>query len=96
MPPLKIFLVYLTIYPLLLCLCLKLFSVRFRIWEPFVANIACVLCVLVIPGPIGGWITLPIMLFTMRYLNDETLKNLFYPIAISRLLLIPVLLAIGR
>jgi hypothetical protein len=88
MPSLKIVLAYLAIYPLLLCLCLKLFGVCFGIREPFAANVVCVLCVLIVPAPIDSWLTRPATLLAMRFLNDASLKNLFYPIAVSRLALV--------
>lgn len=94
MDPIKIGLIYTVAGSAILCLTLKIFKVEFKIWEPVLASIIAGLCASLIPNYGAGFISLVALLVTMKLINGDTWENLIYPVFITRLSLVPVLMLV--
>jgi hypothetical protein len=91
----RIALVYFVAGSVFLCITLTLFKIEYKLWQPVVASLAAGLCAY-IPNNGSGPISLIVLLAVLRFATGDTWQNLFYPVAIARLALVPALLFVGR
>jgi hypothetical protein len=95
MPSIQVALVYAIAGSGILCIALKHFKVEYKIWHAIAASLAAGLCALVLPKGLAGPVSLIAMFGTSRLTTGESWGELIYPVFITRLALVPVLLAVG-
>ena len=95
MPSVKVALVYAIAGSGILCIALKLFKVDYKIWQAIAASALAGLCALFLPVGLGGPVSLIAILTTPRMTTGESWGELVYPVFITRLALVPVLLVVG-
>lgn len=79
----------------MLIISLKIFKVEFRSWQPVVASILAGLSAAFIPNNGAGLVSLAVLWAVMRWSSGNTWEDLFLPIAVTRLSLVPVLILVG-
>jgi len=95
MPLIKVALVYAIAGSGILCIALKLFKVEYKIWQAVAASLLAGLCALFLPKGLAGPVSLVAILGTLRLTTGESWGELAYPVFITRLALVPILLVVG-
>ena len=92
----KIALIYTIAGSGLLYACLKLFRIDFKAWQPIATCVIAALCILILPSPYGEIASLSVSLIALKLLTGEEWQEIIYPLIISRLALVPVMIAINH
>jgi hypothetical protein len=92
MPSIQVALVYAIAGSGFLCIALKLFKVEFQVWQAIAASLLAGLCALFLPQELAGPASLVAILGTLRLTTGESWGELLYPVFITRLALVPVLM----
>ena len=95
MPTIQVALVYAIAGSGILCIALKLFKVGYKIWNAVAASLLAGLCALVLPKGLAGPASLVAILVTLQLTTGESWGELIYPVFVTRLALVPVLMAFG-
>ena|SRR5580692_8116992 len=95
MPSIQVALVYAVAGSGILCIALKLFKVGYKIWNAVAASLLAGLCALVLPKGLAGPASLVAILVTLQLTTGESWGELIYPVFVTRLALVPVLMAFG-
>ena len=95
MDPIKIGLIYAVAGSLILSVALKIFKVEFKIWQAVLASCIAGLCAAFIPNNGAGPISFVALLATLKFTGDNTLEDLFFPVILTRICLVPVLMQFG-
>jgi hypothetical protein len=95
MPSIQVALVYAVAGSGILCIALKLFKVEYKIWNAVAASLLAGLCALVLPKGLAGPASLVAILVTLQLTTGESWGELIYPVFVTRLALVPVLMAFG-
>ncbi len=90
MTPLEIGIMYTVAGSVLFILALKVFKVEYSIWEPIVACIAAGVCAAVIPSIGSGAGSLVAMLIVFKLANGSSWEDIWMPVIVTRIALVPV------
>lgn len=91
----KIFMIYAVLGSVVLYGTMSMFGIKFQMWEPILACVLDAICAVALPWVISGFVGFAVVMATLRWTTREGLKELTYPVVITRVVIAMTLYAMG-